>query len=183
MIVKAVSTPALAASSNRRPQVGKPFLGCGIDLMEVSRFEQEVARRGGSLTAELFGPRELAWCGRRRRACEGYAMIYAAKEALFKALGTGKVGRMAWSDIEVAWPDGAVRPAMTLSGETAAVAGSVGVARVHVAMAATRELAVAWVMVWGFGTRDPGFVCQAETIPGFAVEPPEPRIPNPGSRR
>jgi holo-[acyl-carrier protein] synthase len=158
-------------------------VGSGVDLMEVGRFEREVARRGDALIEELFSESERAWCRRRRRPAEGHAMLYAAKEALFKALGTGKVGRMAWSDIEVAWPDGAVRPAMTLSGETAAVAGSVGVARVHVAMAATRELAVAWVMVWGFGTRDPGFVCRAETIPGFAAEPPEPRIPNPGSRR
>ena len=53
-------------------------------------------------------------------------MAYAAKEALFKALGTGKVGRMAWSDIEVAWPDGSARPTMTLAGETAAVADGDG---------------------------------------------------------
>ena len=127
------------------------ILGSGVDLMEVARFEEEVARRGGGLVEELFGPGELAWCRRRRRPCEGYAMVYAAKEALFKALGTGKVGRMAWSDIEVAWPAAAGRPEMTLLGETAAVAGSLGVAAVHLAMAGTRERAVAWVIVEGAG--------------------------------
>jgi holo-[acyl-carrier protein] synthase len=125
------------------------ILGCGIDLMEVARFEREIARRGDGLVEELFGPAELAWCRRRRRACEGYAMAFAAKEALFKALGTGMVGRMTWSDIAMAWPGDAPSPTMTLSGETAAVAGSFGVATVHLAMAGTREHAVAWVVLEG----------------------------------
>ena len=129
------------------------ILGCGIDLMEIARFERELARRGGGLVEELFGPPELAWCRRRRRACEGYAMAFAAKEALFKALGTGMVGRMTWGDVAIAWPEGAARPAMTLSGETAAVAGSLGVAAVHLAMAGTREFGVAWVVVTGADAR------------------------------
>jgi holo-[acyl-carrier protein] synthase len=123
------------------------IVGSGVDLMEVARFEQEVARRGGGPVDELFGPGELAWCRRRRRACEGYAMAYAAKEALFKALGTGKVGRMRWSDIAVAWPEGAVRPALTLSGETAAAAAKIGATRVLVTMTSTREFGVAWVVL------------------------------------
>ena len=123
------------------------ILGCGVDLMEVARFEREVARRGDGLVEELFSPSELAWCRRRRRAAEGYAMAYAAKEALFKALGTGKVGRMAWSDIELAWPAAGGRPMVTLSGETAAVAEDMGVAALHASLACTRTLAVAWVVV------------------------------------
>jgi holo-[acyl-carrier protein] synthase len=125
------------------------ILGCGLDLMEVVRFEHEVARRGDSLIEELFSAGERAWCGRRRRAAEGYATAYAAKEALFKALGTGKIGRMAWSDIEVAWPAGSARPSMALSGETAEAARQQGVTGVHVAVTATREHAVAWVVVTG----------------------------------
>ena len=134
------------------------ILGCGVDLMDVARFEDEAARRGDSLIEELFSAPERAWCRRRRRAAEGYAQAYAAKEAVFKALGTGKVGRMAWSDIELGWHDGPVRPAVTLSGETAAVAGRLGVTAVHVALAAARGQAVAWVIVTGFGARDSGLV-------------------------
>jgi holo-[acyl-carrier protein] synthase len=125
------------------------ILGCGLDLMEVLRFEQEVARRGDSLIDELFSASERAWCGRRRRVAEGYAMAYAAKEALFKALGTGKVGRMAWSDIEVAWPAAGERPTLTLAGESAAVAEEMGVEALHASLACTRTLAVAWVMLEG----------------------------------
>ncbi len=115
--------------------------------MEVARFEQEAASRGDSLIEELFSPAERAWCLSRRRPAEGHAMVYAAKEALFKALSTGKVGRMAWRDVEVVWPDGPARPVMTLSGETAAVAAEMGATGVHVAVTATREQAVAWVVL------------------------------------
>ena len=125
------------------------ILGSGVDLMEVARFEREVARRGQSLVEELFSAGELAWCRRRRRAAEGYAMVYAAKEALFKSLGTGKVGRMAWSDVEIAWPEGTSQPTVTLADETAAVAAAMGVTAVHLATALTKVLAVAWVAVEG----------------------------------
>jgi holo-[acyl-carrier protein] synthase len=125
------------------------ILGCGVDLTEVARFEQEVSRRGDGLIEELFSAGELAWCRRRRRAAEGYAMAYAAKEALFKALGTGKAGRMAWSDIEVVWPAAAGRPTVTLAGQTAAVAEEMGVADVHLALAVTKTLAAAMVIVEG----------------------------------
>lgn len=123
------------------------ILGCGIDLMDVDRFEREVVRRGGDLLDELFSRAELARCMERRRPAEGCAMQYAAKEACFKALGTGKSGRMAWRDVEITWAGSGERPAISLTGETAAVAGSMGVTGVHVALTTTREHAVAWVVV------------------------------------
>jgi holo-[acyl-carrier protein] synthase len=98
---------------------------------------------------ELFGPGELAWCRRRRRAAEGYAMAYAAKEALFKALGTGKVGRMAWHDVRIDWDGPGRRPAMTLEGETGAVAQRLGATAVHLALAGTKEIGTAWVVLTG----------------------------------
>jgi holo-[acyl-carrier protein] synthase len=131
------------------------ILGCGVDLMEVSRFEREVARRGDSVISEVFSAGEQAWCRRRRRAAAGYAMAYAAKEALFKALGTGKIGRMAWSDVEVAWPAGAARAEIRLAGETAAEADRMGVTAVHVAVAGSPEYGIAWVLIEGAGDQGP----------------------------
>jgi len=197
--LNAVSKPVLAACSGRRSQTLKPLLSCGVDLMEISRLEKEVARRGDDLIEELCSAAEQAWCRRRRRPAEGHAMAYAAKEALFKALGTGKAGRMAWRDVEVAWPEGAARPTVTLSGETAAVAERMGVAGVHLALATTREHAVAWVLVTGFGTRDssgtpqriltvprrncPNPDSRPSTLLGAALNLPKDRTPNPDERK
>jgi len=184
MTVPAASQPGPAASSDRRHKGLTPFLSSGLDLMPIGRIEREVASRGDSLIEELFQPAELAWCRRRRRAAEGYAMAYAAKEALFKALGTGKTGRMAWHDVVITWPGGTAQPAMMLAGETASAAASMGVTSVHASVTATREHAVAWVMLTGFGTRDSGFACHAETKPPSSIaKPPEPRTPSHDSRQ
>jgi holo-[acyl-carrier protein] synthase len=123
------------------------ILGCGVDLIEVARFERELSLRGTDLLDELFNPAELERCRARRRPEEGYAMGFAAKEACFKALGTGKIGAMAWRDIDVVQGASRAHPAVTLTGETAAVAASLGVAQVHLALTTTRERAVAWVIV------------------------------------
>jgi len=129
------------------------ILGCGIDLIEVARFERELSLRGTDLLDDLFNPAELERCRARRRPEEGYAMGFAAKEACFKALGTGKIGAMAWRDIDVAHGVSRAHPTVTLAGETAAVAASLGVTRVHAALTCTREFAAAWVVATGRGCR------------------------------
>jgi holo-[acyl-carrier-protein] synthase len=125
------------------------ILGCGVDLIEVARFERELSLGGTDLLDELFNPAELERCRARRRPAEGYAMGFAAKEACFKALGTGRIGAMAWRDIDVVEGVSRAHPTVTLAGETAAVAASLGVTRVHAALTTTREHAVAWVIVSG----------------------------------
>ena len=69
------------------------MLGTGLDIIDIARFEREIARHGDGLLDELFTPGERA-VDRLRRPAAGYAMGYAAKEACFKALGTGKIGHM-----------------------------------------------------------------------------------------
>jgi excinuclease UvrABC ATPase subunit len=59
------------------------------------------------------------------------------------------VGEMAWHDIDVNRDRRERRPAMRLSGATAAEADRRGVNRIDVTLAATRFLAVAWVVLAG----------------------------------
>jgi holo-[acyl-carrier protein] synthase len=125
------------------------ILGCGVDLVEVARFERALSLGGTDLLDELFNPAEIAQLRARRRPAEGYAMGFAAKEACFKALGTGKIGAMAWTDVDLARGASRAHQAVTLAGETAAVAASLGVTRVHLALTATRARAVAWVVMTG----------------------------------
>ena len=121
------------------------IVGSGIDLVEVARFEREFARRGGDSFDDLFTPAERARFARQRRPLIGCAVHYAAKEACFKALGTGKVGQMGWHDLDIGMVDG--RPSVTLSGDTARVAREMGVDAVHLAWTRTKREAVAWVVV------------------------------------
>ena len=123
------------------------ILGCGVDLVEVGRIERERTRRGQDPFDDLFTPDELAWCRARRRPAEGYALGFAAKEAFVKALGTGLMGRMAWTDMRIDWSG--ARPAVSLAGETASAAEAMGVELVHLTVALASAQAAAWVVLEG----------------------------------
>ena len=123
------------------------ILGCGIDLVEVARFERERARRAGGSFDDVLTPLELARSEALRRPVMGYAAGFAAKEACFKALGTGKAGAMSWHDVEISREEG--RDTVTLSGETAEVARRLGVDEIHLSLARTRAQVVALVVMTG----------------------------------
>lgn len=123
------------------------IVGLGIDLIEVARFEREVARHGDGVIDELFTPLEIAACRRLRDPFPAYAIRFAAKEALLKALGTGLVGRMSWRDIEVV--DEAKGGGLRLTGETGSVAARLGVGRIHLSTSRAAEHAAASVVLEG----------------------------------
>jgi holo-[acyl-carrier protein] synthase len=102
------------------------ILGIGIDLLDVRRMTREVARDPGFL-GEVLTPAEVKHCSKSSRPFGRSATTFAAKEALFKALGTGKRGRMSWHDIEVRWNP----PGMVLTGATKRVSERLGVEKIH----------------------------------------------------
>jgi holo-[acyl-carrier protein] synthase len=104
------------------------ILGLGVDVVEVSRFERAVARHGEGFLREFLLPSEISrW--RSPRLLPMSALHFAAKEAFFKALGTGKRGPMAWHDIELC------ARTLVLGGETARRAAALGMLRSHVSLA------------------------------------------------
>lgn len=73
---------------------------CGIDIVQISRIEDMACRHERSL-GKFFTEAELAYCRcRQRQQYASLAGIFAAKEAFFKALGTG-FRRGKWTDVEV----------------------------------------------------------------------------------
>ena len=62
--------------------------GVGIDICRISRIRSAAAREG--FLERYFTPGELAYCGSRGRGrMRSLAGLFAAKEAVVKALGTG----------------------------------------------------------------------------------------------
>ena len=123
------------------------ILGIGFDLVDVTRFSRIAARHDAGFVSRLFSEAELAWCARHHRPDEHLAARFAAREAVLKALGTGLIGRMSWKDIEVV-PGGAPGAvSLTLRGAVGEEAGRQGVRRIHLALAATRGIAAASVIL------------------------------------
>jgi holo-[acyl-carrier protein] synthase len=110
--------------------------GVGIDLLEVDRLEQALARRP-RLAERLFTDAEREYAAGRARPIMHLAARFCAKEAVAKALGL-----TAWSfrDVEVVATEAA--PEVRLSGSAAVRAAELG-ATVSVSLTHTARLAAA----------------------------------------
>lgn len=142
--------PAVSSSTGqpvRAPNESSVILGIGFDLVDVTRFSRIAARHGAGFVERLFSEAELAWCARRSRNDEHLAARFAAREAVLKALGTGLIGRMSWKDIEVVPGEAPGTVNMTLRGAVGEEAERQGVRRIHLALATTRGMAAASVIL------------------------------------
>ena len=89
-----------------------------------------------------FTEAEQAYCDSRANPAESYAGRFAGKEAVGKALGCGV--RFTWKDVEIV---GRPKPAVRLSGRTAAYAERVGAGEIDLSMTHSREIAAAIAVV------------------------------------
>lgn len=114
--------------------------GLGVDIVEIDRMARALERHPG-MRARLFSDEERAYCDKRNRPEIHYALRFAAKEAVLKALGTGFAG-MKFTDVEVV-RDAGGRPTPRLTGRAAEVAEEQGVVELHVSLSYTHTTAVA----------------------------------------
>ena len=105
------------------------IIGHGIDLVDVERIEDMLERHGSRFIERCFTVREQMYCESSSEARpQRYAARFAAKEAVFKAIGTGLVEGMAFNQIEVLRAaDG--EPSLELQGRVAEVAQREGIKR------------------------------------------------------
>lgn len=64
-------------------------LSVGIDIVEVPRVGRLIRRR--RFLERVFSAREAAYCRGKKNAAQHFAVRFAAKEAVYKALGRGGV--------------------------------------------------------------------------------------------
>jgi holo-[acyl-carrier protein] synthase len=114
--------------------------GLGVDIVEIGRMAAALERHPG-MRERLFSEQERAYCEKRNKPEVHYALRFAAKEAVLKALGTGFAG-MKFTDVEVA-RDAGGRPTPRLSGRAAEVAEQIGVRELHLSLSYTHTTAVA----------------------------------------
>lgn len=115
--------------------------GIGVDMLEIDRMEQVLARRP-NFARRVFTEEERAYCDARSRPAEHYAARWAAREAVVKALGTGFSDGIGLHDVSVERDD-AGRPRARLVGRAAEIARELGVREVALSISHTRDVAVA----------------------------------------
>jgi len=74
------------------------ILGTGIDIIEISRIQNAVERWGDVFLNYVFTPTEIEHAKKFKFPHRHYAGRFAAKEAIFKAMG---VPHLSWQDITI----------------------------------------------------------------------------------
>ena len=75
------------------------IVGIGTEIVECLRIRRMIEDHGELFLLRVFSPVEIRFCQSRRHSTEHFAARWAAKEAVFRALGaTGRNG--IWTDIE-----------------------------------------------------------------------------------
>ncbi|MEM7623581.1 MAG: holo-ACP synthase [Planctomycetota bacterium] len=125
------------------PPAGGFVVSHGVDVAEVARVTRSIERHGERFLDRVFTPDERAYCGANKRAPEHFAARFAAKEAVFKALGTGWAQGVSWREIEVTRaPSGA--PGVRLTGRAAAeIASELGISAWLLSLSHTGSIAIA----------------------------------------
>ena len=121
------------------------IVGIGIDISEPHRLEEAVERYGRRFLERIFTPREIVYCDRKRNKWERYAARFAAKEAAFKALGTGWRRGVRWQEAEVVnQPSG--KPTLELTGKAREFAQRLGVKAISLSLTHSTQFALAQVI-------------------------------------
>jgi holo-[acyl-carrier protein] synthase len=102
------------------------LIGIGNDLVDIDRFRKALERTP-SLRERLFTDAERRYADARTDPTERYAVRFAAKEAVMKALGVG-LGEIQMRDIEVQRAESGA-PQLVLHGSAAELAAARGVQR------------------------------------------------------
>ena len=129
------------------------IVGTGIDVIEIARVERALRRSGERFERRVFADSEIGDCRSRRHSGPHFAVRFAVKEAVMKALGTGWADGVRWLDIEAVSESGkgSDQLSLRLHGRVAELAAERN-AHPHLAISRTRSHAMAFVL---FENSDP----------------------------
>jgi holo-[acyl-carrier protein] synthase len=138
------------------------ILGIGTDIVECPRIGKMIEQHGELFLRRIYTEREIRYCQARKHAIEHFAGRWAAKEAILKAMGTGRSLGIAWTHVEVRnGQDG--RPRVMVCGAAREVARERGIGEILVSISHCRTYATAYALAMG--------------RPGIAPEPAGPAMP------
>jgi holo-[acyl-carrier protein] synthase len=121
------------------------IVGTGVDIVETSRIESSLQKHGERFASRIYTAAERAYCEKFKNRAERLAARFAAKEAAFKALGTGLREGVHWLDVEITHAASG-KPELVLRGRAAEIARGMGVARTAVSISHADRYAIAQVI-------------------------------------
>ena len=124
------------------------LLGVGVDLCGIARIERAIEK--AHFYERVFTPEERAYLDQKGKSrAQSAAAMFAAKEAVAKALGTGfSGGVMPWNISVVHDEKGA--PGAELTGAAKERLEQIGGADVRISLSHEGDSAIAFAVIGGF---------------------------------
>ena len=120
--------------------------GIGVDIVEIARIQALLDRYGDKFLHRVYTEKETDYAMGGANRAERLAGRFAVKEAVLKALGTGKSQGILWRDVETV--RGRLgRPEVHLHGQAVKSAKWRGGGAVHVSITHDGGKAVAFVIL------------------------------------
>ncbi len=119
--------------------------GTGIDMIEVERVAEKIRKEKG-FRELVFTEKEIAYCEAKTNKYEHYAARFAAKEAFFKAIGSGWTNGTAFNEIEISNDENG-KPSLVLLGATAALFKEKQLGTISVSLSHLKIIASAVVII------------------------------------
>ena len=74
-------------------------LGIGTDIIEIDRIQKAISRWGDGFLSHVFNEEEIEYAQKYKFSAPHFAGRFAAKEAIYKAIGNNK--NLSWKDIKI----------------------------------------------------------------------------------
>jgi len=122
------------------------ILGIGTDLIEIARMDKAI-KRTPSFMSKIFTERENEYFRNKHDKPETIAGVFAAKESVSKALGTG-FRTFTPKDIEIIHND-LGKPQVILYNEAKELGKTLGICTLHITISHCKDYAVAYAIMEG----------------------------------
>jgi holo-[acyl-carrier protein] synthase len=116
--------------------------GVGVDLVRIQRLREMLERWGSRFLKRVFTPEEQAYCLQYPFPPRHLAAVFAAKEAVLKAIGTGLSQGIKWQEVQIKVAKGR-SPQVRLTGIAAQLAQRRGVGSILISLSHDTGYAVA----------------------------------------
>ena len=121
------------------------IFGVGIDIIEVERVAEKIGKENG-FRELVFSQNEIDYCEKMANKYQHYAARFAAKEAFFKALGTGWKNGTAFNEVEIINNEQG-KPEIFFTGQTAETIAQMELNRMSVSLSHLKAIASAIVII------------------------------------
>lgn len=116
----------------------------GVDIVDIYRIKNILKNRREEFYNRLFTEREISYIKDKKHSPKTVAAIFAGKEAVSKALGTG-IGQVGWKDLEILHDENG-KPYVVLSKKAAGLSKKLRIDTFDISISHEERYAIAFVI-------------------------------------